>query len=82
MNIIKSFFGIEKVNYCFEYMDISALLTVFNVVFVLLGYWWAPFFGLVNCIVSIVIAFSHKTHINFYIIQISLIVLNIYFLTL
>lgn len=81
MGSIKEFFGIEKKKYVFEWGDVSALFTVLNVVFVVLGYWWAPILGLINSVLSIVLNTRHKTHLNLYIIQIALIILNVYFLS-
>lgn len=79
--MIKNFFGIES-KYKFELMDLLSLLIAVNVILVIMGIWWAPIFGLTNNILSILSAIKKKTHINFYIMQIFLMVLNIYFLTL
>lgn len=78
---MRKFFGIETA-YRFEVMDLFALLTIFNVAFILIGFWWAPIIGLVNCGLSILNNVKNKYHINGYIMQIALIVLNVYFLTL
>ena len=77
---MKKFFGIEEKQYVFEWGDISALLTVLNVFFIVMGMWWAPFFGLVNCVLAIVSMIKSNAHLNAYIIQMALIVLNIFFL--
>lgn len=77
---MKKFFGIEEKKYVFEWGDISSLITVLNVVFIVLGYWWAPVLGLMNAILSIVLNAYNKTHLNLYITQVALIILNVYFL--
>lgn len=79
---MKKFFSIEKESYCFEMADLLSIITLLNVTFVLCGFWWPPFLGLLNCFISIVLNVKSKAHVNAYIIQISLIVLNCYFLTL
>lgn len=79
---MKKFFSIEKESYCFEIADLLSIITLLNVTFVLCGFWWAPFLGLLNYFISIILNIKNKTHINTYIIQISLIILNCYFLTL
>lgn len=81
MKKIKKFFGIEK-SYEFELMDLFAFITILNVVLILVGIWWAPIFGVINCVLNIGFSIRNKTHINFYLMQIALLVLNIYFLTL
>ena len=78
--LMKDFFGIEEKQYVFEWGDISALLTVLNVFFIVMGIWWAPFFGLANCVLAIVGMIKAKAHLNAYIIQMALIVLNVFFL--
>lgn len=79
---MKEFFGITEKQYKFEMMDVNTLLTVINVTLVLMGIPWAPYVGIMNCGLSIIIAARGITHINFYIIQFALVVLNCYFLTL
>ena len=81
MKKIKAFFGIEE-KFKFEVMDLLALLVFLNVVFVIKGFWWAPVFGICNNTIAIVSSYNRKTHLNFYIMQVSLLILNIYFLTL
>lgn len=71
-----------KVKYKFEWADISALLTLLNVTLVLLGWYYAPIVGIVNCILNLILNVKYKSHLNLYLIQASLIVLNCYFLTL
>jgi hypothetical protein len=81
MTKIKKFFGIES-SYKFEMMDLFALITVANVTLVLMGFWWAPIIGLINCGLSVINNIRCKCHINAYIMQVALIILNSYFLTL
>lgn len=76
---MKKFFSIET-NYRFEITDLIAFFTILNVMLIILGVWFAPLFGLVNCLIAIILNIKNKTHINTYLIQIALIILNIYFL--
>ena len=78
---MKKFFGIEEA-FRIEAMDIFTIITILNVTFILMGFWWAPILGLVNCVANIAYGVKHRVHINMYIMQIALIVLNVYFLTL
>jgi len=82
MQTIKNFFSITESKYKFEIIDILSLLTVLNVALILVGWKFAPMIGIINCIISIIINIKNRTHINTYVMQIALIVLNIYFLTL
>ena len=77
---MKEFFGIKEKHYVFEWGDISALLTVLNVFFVLTGYTWAPILGLINSTLTLVLCVRSQAHLNMYIMQIALIKLNLYFL--
>lgn len=79
---VKKFFSMKENKYCFEWADVSACLTILNVAFVVAGLWWAPLLGLANCGLAIVLNARGKTHLNSYLIQIALIVLNCYFLSL
>jgi hypothetical protein len=79
---MKKFFDIKEKTYKFEIADLTSIITVLNVAFVLLGFWWAPFFGVANCILGLIINIKNHLHINMYVLQIALLVLNIYFLTL
>ncbi len=79
---MKKFFSITASHYKFEVYDITALLTILNVLFILLGFAWAPLFGIVNCAIFIALNVKTKAHINSWITQLSLIVLNVYFLNL
>lgn len=79
---MKKFFSIEKEQYEFEIYDLTTLLTVLNVAFILLGYWWAPIFGIINCVVFVLLNIKSRAHINSYISQVALIILNCYFLGL
>ena len=81
MRTLKRFFGIET-NYKFEMMDLFSIVTILNVTFILMGFGWAPALGVLNCILNIFFALDKKTHLNFYTMQIALIILNIYFLIL
>ena len=78
---MKKFFGIET-KYMFEANDLVALFTIANVALIIMGFWWAPIIGLVNCLIGIGLNIKNRVHINLYIMQVAFIVLNIYFLTL
>lgn len=82
MTKIKKFFGITEKEYKFEWNDITALLTIINVTLVVMGFAWAPIVGLINCGLGLILNVKFRTHINLYAMQIALIILNIYFLTL
>lgn len=79
---MKKFFSIEQNTYTFEWYDLTALITIFNVLFVVTGYHWAPMLGLLNCSICIVLNIMSRAHINAYLTQVALIILNSYFLTL
>lgn len=79
---MKKFFGIKSNKYIFEWGDISTALTVLNVVLVLMGVYFAPIIGIFNCILGLILNVKNNSHINMYVMQIALIVLNCYFLTL
>ena len=79
---MREFFTIEEKEYKFEIWDLTAFITILNVAFILMGFWWAPILGLVNCAICLVMNVINKVHINNYITQVALIVLNIYFLTM
>lgn len=81
MKKIKAFFSIKE-SYRFEVFDLTSLITVFNVAFILMRFWWAPILGIVNCAICMVLNVRSNAHINAYVTQLALIILNIYFLTL
>lgn len=79
---MKKFFSITEEKYVFEFWDLTTIITLLNVILVLCGFWWAPFVGLINCIVFTILNIKNKAHLNNYLTQMALIILNIYFLTL
>lgn len=79
---MKEFFSITEDSYKFEIMDLFTFITILNVAFILMGFSWAPWLGILNCILNIIYSIKVKAHINLYIMQIALIILNAYFLTL
>lgn len=81
MQTVKNFFGIQE-SYRFEIYDLTTLITVLNVSLILMGFWWAPMLGLLNCGICIGLNIKSRAHINAYVTQIMLIILNTYFLTL
>ena len=78
---MKKFFSIES-KYQFEIMDLLTLFTILNVALILLKIWYAPIFGIINCLICIILNIKSNAHINTYLTQIALLILNIYFLTL
>lgn len=82
MNKIKKFFGVEEDRYIFEWNDLTTMLTILNVALVVSGYAWAPWVGIVNCCIGLLLNIKYKTHLNLYAMQIALIILNAYCLTL
>ena len=79
---MKKFFNITKDKYEFEMADLTTLITILNVAFILMGFWWAPILGIANCVICIGLNIVNHMHINMYITQVALIILNAYFLTL
>lgn len=79
---MKNFFSITEKKYVFEWMDIFAIVTILNVTLVVLGFWWAPAIGIINCYLNIRYSVKNRAHINTYVMQIALLILNFYFLTL
>ena len=79
---MRKFFGIESNKYVFEWADVTTGLTILNVVLVLVGIAWAPVIGIVNSILGLILNIRFKTHLNMYVMQLALIVLNVYFLNL
>lgn len=77
---MKKFFSINTAQYTFEIFDITSLITVLNVAFIIFGFWWAPVLGLINCGIFFLLNIKQKAHINSWITQIALLILNIYFL--
>lgn len=78
--MIKKFFQITENKYVFNIFDLTALFTICNVVFVILGFWWAPIFGLINCFIISCMQIKNGAYVNAYVTQVALIILNIYFL--
>lgn len=78
---MKKFFNITE-PYQFEIYDFTTIITIINVILVLCGVHYAPIFGLFNCGIFIILNIITHAHINSYVTQIMLIVLNSYFLTL
>ena len=80
MQKIKKFFSITA-PYQFERMDIAAALCVFNTIVIVV---WnkGAFVGLPVNVIGLFIDLKQGCHINNVIMRLSLIVMNIYFLTL
>lgn len=79
---MKKFFSVTEDHYVFEIFDITSLLTVLNVALVLAGFHYAPVIGILNCLIFIALNVKTRAHINGYITQFALVILNCYFLTL
>lgn len=79
-NTIKKFFGINDKNFKLEWMDISTVLTVINITLIVCGIEWAPIIGIINAVANIIVLIIKKGHINGYIMQTALLIMNIYFL--
>ena len=77
---MKKFFSITENHYQFDIMDLITLLTILNVGFILLGYWFAPIFGIIACVISLGVSIKNNGYINNYVMQLALLVLNFYFL--
>lgn len=78
---MKEFFDIKD-SYRFEIFDFTTGLTILNVALILCGLWWAPILGIMNCVIFIILNIKTHAHINSYLTQVALLVLNGYFLTL
>lgn len=77
---MKKFFSIRSDEYEFNIYDLTAFVTMMNVIFIIMGFWWAPILGLINCAICCITNIRNHAYINAYITQFSLIVLNVYFL--
>lgn len=78
---MKEFFGITE-SFRFEWNDVVAFITLLNVTLVLLGFSWAPILGIANGVLSLALNAKYRAHINLYVMQLAIIILNIYFLSL
>lgn len=76
---MKNFFGITS-RYRFEIYDVTALITLLNVCLVIAGFKFAPVFGIINGIICMILNVKGRAHINSYLTQLALIILNTYFL--
>lgn len=76
----KKFFGIKSQNYIFEIYDLTTLLTILNVSLIIAGWEYAPLIGIMNCGIFVVNSIKNHTHINNYVTQIALLIMNLYFL--
>ena len=79
---MKKFFGIKENHYVFEWADFTTVLTIFNVLFIIMGFAWAPWFGVVNCVLGLILNVKYRSHINMYVMQMTLLILNLFFLGL
>lgn len=75
---MKKFFSIEE-SYKVEWMDVTAFITIVNVVLLIAGMRWAPLLGILNASLGF---FQARPRINTYLMNTALIILNIYFLNL
>ena len=77
---VREFFSIKENKIKIEWMDISTILTVINVVLIITGFWWAPIIGIINATANIIMLIIKKGHINGYVLNMALLIMNIYFL--
>jgi hypothetical protein len=78
--MVKDFFSITKEKYCFEWCDFTTILTIANVALIICGWRFAPLIGIFNSIFCIGLSISGRAHINAYVTQLALIILNVYFM--
>lgn len=80
MKYIKKFFRIEK-PYTFERMDIAALMSILNTLAIII---WnkGAYIGLPVNVIGLGLDLREHCHINCVLMRLSLIIMNIYFLTL
>ena len=81
MEKIKSFFGIEM-PYRFEWNDLRCGITILNVVLIMLFGLQVSWFGLAVAVFGVFKDLSQHSHINYVLMHVSSVVLNIYFLSL
>lgn len=81
MEKVKQFFGIEK-EYEFEWNDLRAVVTVFNVLLIMIFGLKIAWFGLFVALVGIVKDLTSDRHINGIVMHLSNVVLNIFFIIL
>lgn len=80
-DIIKRFFGVNNnEKFYLEWMDVSTLLIVINVTLICAGVQWAPIVGIINASACIVVNVIKRGHINGYVLNFALLMMNIYFL--
>ena len=66
--------------YKFEIGDVSAVITLLNVILIICGIPWAGYVGLTNNCLNVISNLNKRTHINFFITQLALIGMNLYFI--
>ena len=81
MNTIKKFFNITS-SYHFEKADMRAFITILNVAGVIIIGLGASWVGLGIAVYDLITDFKNRPHINVWLIHISLLILNGYFLGL
>lgn len=81
MTKVKTFFKIEK-KFKLEYNDIRALLTLFNVILIMTYGFNIALFGLVVSLLGFMKDLFIDRHINGFVMHLSNIILNSYFLIL
>lgn len=69
-----------KGKYQFDLMDLTTLISVLGVVLTLVGIEWASVIFIINCGISILYTIIKVKRINSLVLNISLLVLNGYFL--
>lgn len=76
---MKEFFRIET-KYQFCIFDLTTVFTILNVVLIIMGFKFAPIFGIINCFIIEILNCREHGMINAHVTQIALLVLNFYFL--
>lgn len=71
---------IKEKQYCFDLADITTIINVIATMLTIAGYWWATIIFIVNCAINTIYTLVKVKRINVLILNLSLIVLNGYFL--
>lgn len=79
MEKVKNFFKIEK-KYEFEWNDLRAVVTVFNVILIMIFGLSIAWFGLVVALLGLIKDFADDRHINGIVMHLSNAVLNAFFI--
>ena len=81
MTKVREFFKIES-KYKFEYNDLRCLITVINVILIMIYGLSIAWFGLAVAVIGVIKDLVIDRHINGFIMHLSNVALNIYFIIL